>query len=118
MNINVQVVPTIINVTVIEEPIGIKYDSVTIQNLAVRELQTVRTGTTVVERTRIAQGFGTDVYYVTLNNILKGDPISIHVHYSDQDVELLTQWNVSANKASFISVEDVSNLYCTVVYLY
>lgn len=123
MNINVSVNPIIINVTVTEEPFGVKYENVTVSGLAVRELQTVReisgTSSTVkAERLLASKSFSDNAYFVTISETIKGDPISLFVHLPDQDAELLTTFNVSGNRIEFLSFEDIDGLFVTIKYLY
>ena len=123
MNISVNVAPVEIKVTVVEEPFGIKYDNVRVSNLAIRELQTIRElhGSESIakqDKVLISKAISANTYYVYVSENVKGDPISIFIHYPDQDAELLTQFNVSMNRVEFLSFEDISGLYCTIKYLY
>ena len=122
MNINVSVQPIEIKVTVTEEPLGVSYDKVSVSGLAIRELQTIKIegarSTAKADRCQINKSLSANTYYVYVTETVYGDPISVHIHFPDQDAELLTTFSVSDKKVSFLSFEDISGLDCTIRYLY
>lgn len=122
MNISVNVQPIEIKVTVTEEPLGVSYDRVSISGLAIRELQTVKIegarSTVASDRVMINKSLSENTYYAYVKHDVIGIPISIHIHFEDQDAELLTTFSVSGNRISFLSFDDVSGLFCTIRYLY
>lgn len=73
---------------------------------------------TVTETKVIHHNEATGKYYVTMSFESSGDPISVYIGFTDDDVQYTGKCSVSGKEISFSSEDDVTTLPCTVTYMY
>jgi hypothetical protein len=73
---------------------------------------------TVTEQVTFYKDYNDDTYFCLTSFNIEGEPTAVFAHFQGDDVQIMTQYNITGKRVSFMVMDDIAGLTGTITYMY